>query len=63
MTTYQQILDDASIAEHLGLLAKATATVADPQIRHRGTLGGALSHADPAGDLGAPVLALGRRPS
>lgn len=59
MATYQQILDDASIAEHLGLLAKATATVADPQIRHRGTLGGALSHADPAGDLGAPVLALG----
>ena len=59
MVTYQQILDDASIAEHLGLLAKATATVADPQIRHRGTLGGALSHADPAGDLGAPVLALG----
>jgi carbon-monoxide dehydrogenase medium subunit len=33
--------------------------VADPQVRHRGTLGGALSHADPAGDLGAVALALG----
>ncbi|CCW14227.1 carbon monoxide dehydrogenase medium subunit [Rhodococcus aetherivorans] len=44
--------------EHARLLAEATSTVADPQIRHRGTLGGALAHADPAGDLGAPVLAL-----
>jgi carbon-monoxide dehydrogenase medium subunit len=33
--------------------------VADAQIRHRGTFGGALAHADPAGDLGAPALALG----
>ncbi len=33
-------------------------TVADPQIRHRGTLGGGIAHADPAGDLCAPVLAL-----
>ena len=57
-TTYQQILDDPLVHEHLALLGKATETVADPQIRHRGTLGGALSHADPAGDLGAPALAL-----
>ena len=33
--------------------------MADSQIRHRGTFGGALAHADPAGDLGAPALALG----
>jgi carbon-monoxide dehydrogenase medium subunit len=32
--------------------------VADPQVRNRGTFGGALVHADPAGDLPAPVLAL-----
>ncbi len=42
----------------LGLLHKAISEVADPQIRHRGTLGGALVHADPAGDCGAPILAL-----
>ena len=30
-------------------MAKATETVADPQVRHRGTFGGALAHADPAG--------------
>ena len=37
---------------------QAPRTVADPQVRHRGTFGGALAHADPAGDLGAPALAL-----
>jgi carbon-monoxide dehydrogenase medium subunit len=58
MTTYQALLDDASVREHLLLLAKAVETVADPQVRHRGTLGGALVHADPAGDVGATALAL-----
>src|SRR5215204_2066998 len=46
------------VITHALLLAEATRTVADPQIRHRGTLGGSLAHADPAGDLSAPVLAL-----
>lgn len=59
MTTHHSVMHDPVVAEHLGLLAKATATVADPQVRHRGTLGGALSHADPAGDLGAVAVALG----
>ncbi len=58
MTTYQTLLDDPSVHEHLLLLTKATETIADPQIRHRGTLGGALVHADPAGDLGAAALAM-----
>jgi carbon-monoxide dehydrogenase medium subunit len=40
------------------LLAQATATVADRQVRHLGTLGGSLSHADPAGDLPAVSLAM-----
>jgi len=46
------------VAEHCGLLAQAAATVADPAVRHRGTLGGSLAHADPAGDLPAVALAL-----
>ena len=58
MTTHHDVLNDPQVAEHAALLALTTATVADPQIRHRGTLGGALVHADPAGDLGTPVLAL-----
>ena len=58
MTTHHDVINDPLVGEHAALLALTTSTVADPQIRHRGTLGGALAHADPAGDLGAPVLAL-----
>jgi carbon-monoxide dehydrogenase medium subunit len=59
MTTHHDVLHDALVAEHAPLIAQATETVADPQVRHRGTFGGALAHADPAGDLGAVALALG----
>ncbi|MFV0462779.1 MAG: FAD binding domain-containing protein [Nostocoides sp.] len=58
MTTYADILASDLVRRHLALLAEAVATVADPQIRHRGTLGGSLVHADPAGDVGPAVLAL-----
>ena len=59
MTTHHDVRDDALVKEHALLVSKAAAEVADSQIRHRGTFGGALAHADPAGDLGAPALALG----
>ncbi|MEO5609671.1 MAG: xanthine dehydrogenase family protein subunit M [Ornithinibacter sp.] len=59
MTAYSDVLESDLVREHAGLLVDAVAEVADPQIRHRGTVGGALVHADPAGDVGAPVLALG----
>ncbi|HET8640742.1 MAG TPA: xanthine dehydrogenase family protein subunit M [Pseudonocardiaceae bacterium] len=58
MTTHYDVQHDPLIREHAHLLALTTATVADPQIRHRGTFGGSLAHADPAGDLGAAVVAL-----
>lgn len=58
MTTHDEVARSELVREHAAVLAEAASTVADPQIRHRGTLGGALVHADPAGDLGAPVLAL-----
>jgi carbon-monoxide dehydrogenase medium subunit len=58
MTPYSDVVASDLVREHAGLLAAAVETVADPQIRHRGTVGGALVHADPAGDVGAPVLAL-----
>ena len=58
MTTHYDVQRDHLVAEHAALLKAATDTVADPQIRHRGTFGGAIAHADPAGDLLAPVLAL-----
>jgi carbon-monoxide dehydrogenase medium subunit len=58
MTTHSDVLADGLIAQHAPLIAKATKTVADRQVRHRGTFGGALAHADPAGDLPAVALAL-----
>jgi carbon-monoxide dehydrogenase medium subunit len=47
------------LARELPLLSHAAAQVGDPQIRHRGTIGGSLAHGDPASDLPAVVLALG----
>lgn len=58
MTTHDEVLHDPLIAQHARLIAQATETVADRQVRHRGTFGGALAHADPAGDLPAVALAL-----
>jgi carbon-monoxide dehydrogenase medium subunit len=57
MTTHYDVLTDPLVREHAGLLAAATATVADPAVRHRGTFGGALAHGDPAGDLPAVATA------
>jgi aerobic carbon-monoxide dehydrogenase medium subunit len=58
MTTHHDVLHDPLVRQHAPLIAQATETIADPQVRHRGTFGGALAHADPAGDLGAVALAL-----
>jgi aerobic carbon-monoxide dehydrogenase medium subunit len=58
MTTHYAVIRDPLIRTHCGLIAAATATVADPAVRHRGTIGGSLAHADPAGDLPAVISAL-----
>jgi aerobic carbon-monoxide dehydrogenase medium subunit len=58
MTPYYDIIRDELVQQHVMLLAQATETVADRQTRHRGTVGGSLAHADPAGDLGGVALAL-----
>jgi carbon-monoxide dehydrogenase medium subunit len=59
MTTHAEVGSSPIVAEHTALLTKAIHHLADPQVRHRGTFGGSLAHADPAGDLGGPALALG----
>jgi carbon-monoxide dehydrogenase medium subunit len=56
--THDAVEKSPLVREHLALLAAATATVADRQIRHRGTFGGAMAHADPAGDQAGTALAL-----
>ncbi len=59
MTTHDAMTREPLVRQHALLLSLSSQTVADPQVRHRGTFGGAIAHADPAGDLPAPVLALG----
>ena len=58
MTTHHDVMTDPLVLQHAPLIAEATETVADRQVRHRGTFGGALAHADPAGDLPAVALAM-----
>jgi aerobic carbon-monoxide dehydrogenase medium subunit len=58
MTTHYEVMRDPLIREHAPLVAAATSTVADPAVRHRGTFGGSLAHADPAGDLPAVAVAM-----
>jgi len=58
MTTHYSLIRDPLILGHCGLIAQAAGTVADPAVRHRGTIGGSLAHADPAGDLPAVITAL-----
>jgi aerobic carbon-monoxide dehydrogenase medium subunit len=59
MTTHHDVMTNPLVLEHAPLLAQATATVADPQVRHRGTFGGALAHADRASDLPGVALVHG----
>ncbi|MGZ6793959.1 MAG: FAD binding domain-containing protein [Mycobacteriales bacterium] len=58
MTRHADVVTDPLVRQHAALVSEAAATVADPAVRHRGTFGGALAHADPAGDLAAVALAL-----
>ncbi|HEX6498887.1 MAG TPA: xanthine dehydrogenase family protein subunit M [Micromonosporaceae bacterium] len=60
-TTHDEVLHDPLVARYAPLIAEATATVADRQVRHLGTFGGSLAHADPAGDLPAVAVALDAR--
>ena len=59
MTTYREIQLSDVVQRAAPVLAEAAHEVGDPQVRAKGTLAGALAHADPAGDLPAVVLALG----
>ncbi len=57
--TRHRDLEVSDVAQaHVPLLAHVAGQVGDPQVRHRGTIGGSLAHGDPASDLPAAVLAL-----
>ncbi|MFM7534865.1 MAG: FAD binding domain-containing protein [Acidimicrobiales bacterium] len=59
LTRHHDVEHSGLLAEVCPLLAHAAGHVGDPQVRHRGTIGGSIAHADPASDLPATVLALG----
>ncbi len=59
LTRHRDVETSDVLAEHAPLLRHAASHVGDPQVRHRGTIGGSIAHADPASDLPATTLALG----
>lgn len=59
MTRHHDVEHSPIVKEHLPLLAFAATHVGDPQVRHRGTIGGSIAHSDSASDLPATTLALG----
>ncbi len=58
LTRHNDLNRDPLANQHCPLLAYAAGLVGDPQVRHRGTIGGSLAHGDPASDLPTACLAL-----
>ncbi len=59
LTRHRDLETSSELAEQVPILAHVAGQVGDPQVRHRGTIGGSVAHADPASDLPAVILALG----
>ncbi len=59
LTRHCDVETSDMVRSQAGLLAHVAGQVGDPQVRHRGTIGGSLAHGDPASDLPAALLALG----
>jgi aerobic carbon-monoxide dehydrogenase medium subunit len=58
LTRHHDLATSALAGEQVPLLAHVAGQIGDPQVRHRGTIGGSLAHGDPASDLPAALLAL-----
>src|ERR671916_131482 len=58
MSRHADVENDPILQEHCGLLAYTASLVGDPQVRHRGTIGGSVPHGDAASDLPSALLAL-----
>jgi aerobic carbon-monoxide dehydrogenase medium subunit len=58
LTRHHDVVTAPLLQEHNPLVAYAAGLIGDPQVRHRGTIGGSLAHGDPASDLPAVALAL-----
>lgn len=58
MTRHCDVERDPILQEHCGIVSYTASLVGDPQVRHRGTIGGSISHGDAASDLPSTLLAL-----
>src|SRR5579875_2058831 len=59
LTRHHEVVNSQLLASQVPILPYATSKVGDPQVRHRGTIGGTIAHGDPASDVPAVALALG----
>ena len=58
LTRHRQVLNNPLVQEHCGILSFTAGLLGDPSVQHRGTIGGALAHGDPSGDLPNVVTTL-----
>jgi carbon-monoxide dehydrogenase medium subunit len=58
LTRHAELIRDPLLKEHCAVIGEAAALIGDPQVRHRGTIGGSVAHGDPASDLGTILLTL-----
>jgi carbon-monoxide dehydrogenase medium subunit len=58
LTRHAELVRNPVLAQHCALVAEAAAGIGDPQVRHRGTIGGSIAHGDPASDLATIMLTL-----
>ena len=59
LTRHRQVLNNPLVQEHCGILSFTAGLLGDPSVQHRGTIGGAIAHGDPSGDLPNVVSTLG----
>jgi aerobic carbon-monoxide dehydrogenase medium subunit len=58
LTRHHDLAGDSLLRERCGIVAHTASLIGDPQVRHRGTIGGSVAHGDPAADMPAVLLAL-----
>lgn len=58
LTRHADVAGDALLRQHCPIVAHVASQIGDPQVRHRGTIGGSIAHGDPASDLPSVLLAL-----
>jgi aerobic carbon-monoxide dehydrogenase medium subunit len=58
LTRHHDVANDGVLQASCGLVSHTAGLIGDPQVRHRGTIGGSVAHGDPASDMPAVLLAL-----